>query len=269
MNAFANHFSFEFFTGLRNRGLLMLNYLFPLAFYAMMGLMMVSINPFFLEVMIPSMIVFAVLSGTILGLPQPLVDAREAGIFRSYMVNGVPAASVLVIPALTAVIHVTAASTIITITAPLAFGAAMPANWLGFVLTGILLAFASAGLGVLIGVISSNSRMTVLWSQLVYLPSILLSGMMVPSSLLPAILRRLGRLLPGTYAMESFKGWSFGQPVGFAPLWSVVVLLAGGIAAFGVADYLFSWDSRNVARRSPLLGLLALLPYAIGAALLP
>jgi ABC-2 type transport system permease protein len=41
MNAFAHHFSFEFKTGLRNPTLMLMNYLFPLGFYAMMGLVMV------------------------------------------------------------------------------------------------------------------------------------------------------------------------------------------------------------------------------------
>ncbi len=47
MTALANHFSFEFKTGLRNPSALMLNYLFPLGFYAMMGLVMAQINPGF------------------------------------------------------------------------------------------------------------------------------------------------------------------------------------------------------------------------------
>ncbi len=88
MKAFAYHFSFEFFTGLRNKTLLLMMYLLPLGFHFMMGLMMVDINPFFLETMIPAMVIFAILSGMILGLPQPLVEAREAGIFRSYKING-------------------------------------------------------------------------------------------------------------------------------------------------------------------------------------
>lgn len=83
MNAFINHFLFEFRTGIRNKTLLLMNYLFPLGFYAMMGLIMAGINPLFRETMIPAMSIFAVLAATILGLPDPLVTAREAGIFRT------------------------------------------------------------------------------------------------------------------------------------------------------------------------------------------
>jgi len=93
MNAFIQHFLFEFRTGIRNKNLLLLNYLFPLGFYLMMGLVMVELNPTFRENMIPAMIIFAILSATLLGIPDPLVNAREKGIFRSYKINGIPSIS--------------------------------------------------------------------------------------------------------------------------------------------------------------------------------
>jgi len=45
MNAFINHFAFEFRTGIRNKQLLLMNYLFPLGFYLMMGVVMAEIIP--------------------------------------------------------------------------------------------------------------------------------------------------------------------------------------------------------------------------------
>ena len=101
MNAFTHHLSFEFRTGIRNRQLLLMNYLFPLGFYLMIGFVMPVINPPFLEGMVPAMVVFAILAATFLGLPDPIVNAREAGILRSYKINGVPSLSILAIPALT------------------------------------------------------------------------------------------------------------------------------------------------------------------------
>ena len=90
MTAFVNHFLFEFRTGVRNKQLLLMNYLFPLGFFLMMGYVMGEINPAFLETMTPAMAVFAVLSATLLGIPDPLVNARESGIYRSYKINGIP-----------------------------------------------------------------------------------------------------------------------------------------------------------------------------------
>jgi ABC-2 type transport system permease protein len=269
MNAFANHFSFEFRTGIRNKTLLLMNYLFPLGFYLMMGFVMPAINPIFLDSMIPGMVVFAILAATILGIPDPLVNARESGIFRSYKINGVPAASILVIPALTTILHLVIVAAIITASAPLLFDAPVPVNWLNYLLVFGAMAVACAGLGVLIGVVSSSTRMTVLWSQLVFIPSMLLGGLMIPYDMLPESVGRVSQLLPATQAMNAFRGLAMGQGADFSPWGSVVALLVSGLLAFGLAIYLFSWDSRNSARRGhPLLALLVLLPYVAGIFLL-
>ena len=130
MNAFIHHFAFEFRTGIRNKQLLLMNYLFPLGFYLMMGFIMPAINPSFRPNIIPALVVFGILSATLLGIPDPLVNAREHGVYRSYKINGVPSISILVIPALTTIMHLVIVTAIITATAPFLFDAPLPVNWL-------------------------------------------------------------------------------------------------------------------------------------------
>jgi len=265
MNAFLHHFSFEFRTGIRNKTLLLMNYLFPLGFYLLMGFIMPGINPPFREDIIPAMLVFGVLSATLLGVPDPLVNARENGVYRSYKINGVPSTSILLIPALTTMLHLVIVAAIITATAPLLFKAPLPVNWLNFVLVFLALAAACAGLSVLIGVVSPSSRLTVLWSQLIFVPSMLLGGLMLPYSMLPEVAGKFAQLLPATQAMNAFNGLAMGKTAAFSPWGSVISLLACGLLAFGLAVFLFSWDSRNSTRRgSPLLAFLSLLPFVLG-----
>jgi ABC-2 type transport system permease protein len=265
MNAFIHHFAFEFRTGIRNKQMFFLTYLFPLGFYLMMGFIMGSINPLFLETMLPAMIVFAIMAATLLGIPDPLVTAREAGIFRSYKINGIPSISILTIPTVTTIMHLVIVSAIITATTPLLFNTPMPVNWFYFLLIFLGMAFASAGISVLIGVISPNSRVTVLWSQLVFLPSMLIGGLMIPNSMLPGVAGKLARLLPSTHAMNAFNGLAMGKAADFFPGGSIIILFLGGFLAFGLAVYLFSWDSRNTTRRGHILmALIALLPYVVG-----
>ena len=265
MNAFIHHFTFEFRTGIRNKQLLLMNYLFPLGFYLMMGFIMAEINPPFREDIIPAMIVFGILAATLLGIPDPLVNARENGVFRSYKINGIPSISILVIPALTTILHLVIVAGIITATAPMLFDAPLPVKWLNFSLIFVALAFACAGLSVLIGVVSPSSRMTVLWSQLVFVPSMLLGGLMIPYSMLPDVAGKFAQLLPATQAMNAFNGLAMGKEAAFSPWGSVIMLTVSGILAFGLAVYLFSWDSRNTTRRGhTLLAWLVLLPYGIG-----
>jgi len=265
MSAFIHHFAFEFRTGIRNKQLLMLNYLFPLGFYLLMGVIMVEINPPFIETIIPAMAVFAILAATLLGLPDHHVYAREAGILRIYKINGIPSLSILMIPALTTILHLAIITVIITASAPLLFGAPVPVNWASYVLISAVMAFASAGISTLIGVISDSSRVTVLWSQLIFIPSMLLGGLMIPHAMLPDVAGKLSQLLPATQAMNAFNGLAMGTEASFSPWGSVLVLFLSGLSAFILALYLFSWDSRNTTRRGhPALALLFLAPSVIG-----
>lgn len=265
MTAFIHHFGFEFKTGLRNSTSMLMNYLFPLGFYALMGLVMVQINPGFAETLIPALALVAIMTATLLGLPGPLVESREAGIYRSFKINGVPALSILSIPALTTIFHALIVTAIIALTAAPLFKGTNPQNWLAFALLSLLAAFTFGATGALIGVIASGSRSTVLWSQLIFLPSMLLGGLMMPLSILPESVRPVSGLLPTSYAMQAYLGLAFKSETVFDPWVSVAVLLAGGLVAFGLAIYLFNWDSQNRSRRGhPLLALLVLVPYLAG-----
>ena len=92
---------------------------------------------------------------------------------------------------------------------------------------------------------------------------------MLPYSMLPDALGKVGLLLPATYTMNVFQGFAQNQVAAFDPIWSVIILLTGGILSFGLANYLFCWDRQNKTRRGhPALALLALLPYVLGVVLL-
>jgi ABC-2 type transport system permease protein len=266
MTALSTHFSFEFRAGVRNRQLLLLNYLFPLGFYLLAGSLMTSLNPTFKETLVPAMAFFAVLTSTMMGLPGPIVEAREAGVFRSYKIHGVPEYSILVIPALTTLLHMVILTLIIVVTAPLLFQAPLPTNWLGFIGAFLLMVLACAGIGLLLGVIATTSRTTIMLGQAVFLPSMLIGGLMFPSNLLPPTLGKIALLLPTTHAMNLYNAFALGKTSDLNPYLSAGVLFFGAALAFGLAIYLFSWDSRNATRRGrPVLALLALLPYALAA----
>jgi ABC-2 type transport system permease protein len=268
MTAFLNHFSFEFRTGIRNKQLLFLNYLFPIVFYLMMGFIMVDINPLFLETLIPAMIVFAIMAAMLMGIPDPLVKSREDGIFRSYHINGVPSVSILAVPAITTSVHLLIVAALITATAQPLFDAPLPVNWLGFILTAFVLTVAMAGISVLIGVVSPSTSFQVMVSQLIFIPSMLIGGLMLPYSMLPGPAQMLARLFPATHAMNAFNGLGLGLPADFSVWGSLLVLFVGGGLAFSLAVFLFNWDSRNETRRGhPALALLSLAPFALSLTL--
>ena len=155
------------------------------------------------------------------------------------------------------------------ITAPILFDSPLPSNWVGFALVFLISALAFASLGVLIGVVSSSIRVTVLWSQLIFLPSMMIGGLMIPLSMLPDALARFSLLLPSTHIMNAFLEFGYGITTDVLATASLAIILSGAILTFALALYLFSWDSQNSTRRGPTsLALLALLPYILGMVLL-
>jgi len=162
--------------------------------------LLTGVNPTFRQTLIPAMIFFTILSSTLLGLPEPIVSSRESGIYRSYKIHGIPKLSILLIPVITTILHTTIVAVIILVSAPLLFDAVLPANGLSFALGYFLMSFASAGLGLLIGVVAPNGRATVLLGQAVFLPSMMIGGLMFAENLLPATLGKFALLLPSNYA---------------------------------------------------------------------
>lgn len=267
MKAIMNHLSFEFKSVIRDKTLLLMNYLFPLIFYFMMAAIMPSVYAEFSAGMVPGMIIFTVMVSSLLGMPNPMVLNKEKGIYRSYKIYGVPLKSVFVIPVITTMIHITIVSIIIMITANLFFDAAMPANIFGFFGAYFVALFAFTGLGALIAVCSPNGRLTVLLAQLVFLPSMLIGGVMMPSSVLPESVRNIAGLLPTFYATKALGTIYTGQPLLGVP-GSLGILALGGVIAYGLAAYLFSWDSRTSNSLRNLWGLLVLVPFVLGIILL-
>jgi len=265
MKAFLHHFSYEFRTGIRNRQMLFMNYLFPLGVYFLVGWIMAEINPLFSDTAISSMAVFAIAAVALLGIPDPLVNANLSGIFRSFKINGVPSISILTIPGLTTSLHLLVVVGIIILTAPPLMDAPLPTDWLGFVLVLLTTLFSMVSLGLLIGVIASSSRMTVLLSQLIFLPSMLVGGIMMPHDFLPETVQKISLILPPSHAMIAFQGLAQGMETFINPYTSLFILLAGGILAFGLAVLLFNWDPHNrTSKGHPLMAILAVLPYLIG-----
>ena len=150
---------------------------------------------------------------------RPLTSASSRNL------HGAPSLSILTSPGLTTILHLVIVTRIITASASLLFDAPLPVNWLNYGLTFIALAFTCAGISVLIGVVSPSTRMAVLWSQLFFIPSMLLGGLMLPYSMLPTVAGKFAQLLPATQAMNAFNGLAMRKTADFAPWGLIIVLL--------------------------------------------
>lgn len=236
MRAFFLYLWVQLKMDIRERGTLLTFYLVPLVFYAVMGAVFSSINPLTRDTLTASMTIFAATMGAVLGLPVPIVKLKESGVLRAFRVSGIPGNAVLLVHAASAFLHLLVVSVIILLTAPLFFGALWPKNADTYFIVLLLLILASIALGLLIGVWARGQSAATMLSQAVFLPSLLLSGIMFPARMLPGSLAWAGRVFPATHAMQAFTGLAFDlKPVYNSSLALGMIVLIGFIATAAAA----------------------------------
>jgi ABC-2 type transport system permease protein len=190
------------------------------------------------------MTIFAVTMGAVIGMPVPVVRMRESEVLRAYRVCGIPGWATLLVHAVSAFLHLLIVSVIILLTAPVVFGAGIPSNYVYYFAVLVIVLFSNIAIGLLIGVLAKNQSAATLLSQAVFLPTVMLGGIMFPASMLPGALRTAGYIIPSTHAVQSFTGLAFGMSVEFSAVLSLVILAGIGVAAVSLAAMRFRMVSR-------------------------
>jgi len=132
---------------------------------------------------------------------------------------------------------------VIFVTAPLLYGAVWPDAPFVWLVVLLALLFASLSLGLLIGVLARSQAIAMMLSQAVFLPTMMFSGIMFPTDILPQPLQVAGRILPATWLMMAFQqgAYKLATPV---PLGlSLPAGIGIGLAALAV----IAWRSRKTA----------------------
>lgn len=235
MSAFFKHLRIQFLMDLRDRSTLMNYYLVPILFFFVMGSVFSSINPLMKATLAASMSIFSITMGAIMGAPIPIVKARESGTLRAFRINGIPDAAVLAVQALSSFLHLMIVSAIIYFAAPLALHAQIPPYQGAYAAVLLLYLCTSVGIGVLIGTVARNQAMSGMLSMIVFLPTVLFSGIMFPIKMLPESFRWVSWIFPGTHAMQAFTGFAYNRQTDFSPASAVLVLAGIGIAAYAVS----------------------------------
>lgn len=229
---------------IRERGTLLTYYLLPLIFYFIVGSVFVSINPASKQTLAFSMTIFAVTMGAVIGMPIPVVRMRESEVLRAYRVCGIPGWATLLVHAVSAFLHLFIVSVIILLTAPVVFGAGIPANYASYFVILVILLFSNIAIGLLIGVLAKNQSAATLLTQAIFLPTVMLGGIMFPASMLPGALRAAGYIIPSTHAVQSFAGLAYGMSVESSAVLSLIILAGIGAAAVLLAVLRFRAASK-------------------------
>lgn len=207
---------------IRSKTLLITCYIVPLIFFLLISGIFISVMPEMKSTLIQSMIVMNISMGAIIGLPPTLAETYGSDIQKVYKANGVPIYLGFVTIFLSTFVHLMISSSIIIILAPLIFKASLPAQLPYFFLGLTMYIIVALGIGGVLGLVVKNRAKLTMVSQLVFLPSIMLSGIMFPIDLLPNFLLIIGRIFPASWGYQLILDNGFC----FENVWYLILILA-------------------------------------------
>ena len=231
MKYFINHLWIQLKMDIRDKGTLLTYYLVPLVFYAVMSAVFSSVNPEMKTTLSASMTIFAVTMGAVIGMPGPLVRMKESGVLRGFHVSGISSIMVFTVQAASAAIHLTIVSIIIFFASPAIYGAQKPANIFSYIIILIILLFTMLSIGMLIGSTAKNQSFATIMSQAVFLPTMMLGGIMFPSDLLPSPLHFFSYVIPSTYIIEAFSNSAYNLSTDMQSIAALAIALGIGFTA--------------------------------------
>ena len=227
MKALLYGIGLQFKLDIRSKSMLITCYLVPLVFFLFMGGIFTSIDPTAAKTLTSSMTVFTVTMSALMGLPPALAEIYGTDVKTVYKANGAPIWFGVVTQFISSFIHTFIVCLIIFALSPLIFKADLPVNILWYFLSLIALLAVTLAIGCIFGLLFKQHAKLTMVAMVVFLPSIMLSGIMFPAELLPQFMQYIAYAFPATLAfkgMTDFEVWHL--PVLFAEF----AVLCGAIA---------------------------------------
>jgi len=241
VNGWTRHLLLTLSLNFRNPQGIVYGYLVPILFLFAFGSVFRADDPLLLARM-GQILTITILGGACFGLPTALVAERERGIWRRYRLLPIPTAW-LVAGSMAARLLILASSVLVQLALARAiFGAPLPRHPGAATLALLFVAAAFLGIGFLIAALADNVPAVQALGQCIFLPMIMIGGVGVPLTVLPAWAQRIAGFMPGRYAVEvlqaTFDGRSGVHGAGFRLGALAIIGLAAGIAG----TKLFRWE---------------------------
>lgn len=205
MKAFVYGVFLQWKLDIRNKGILLTYYVVPIVFFCFMGGIFTSITPEAKNTLIQTMTIFGITMGAIIGAPIPISETYGSELKKAYQIGGIPMFIPVLNNLISAFIHLFIMSTIIYFVAPVAFDASVPINTISYFMMLTIFIVTSLSIGGILGLTIKTTPKLTMVSQFIFLPSLMLSGIMFPVKMLPYPLVTMGKLFPATWGFEMMK----------------------------------------------------------------
>jgi ABC-2 type transport system permease protein len=231
----------------RSREAAVFIFIFPLLLYALLA----SVYGDDIEgvpsqdVLLAGLFGYGAANTALAGLAIILVGRRESGVLKRLRATPLPPSVYLAAVLLSTLVTFALQSAGLLALGGIAFGASMPANWLGFLGAVVLGVACFAGLGFGAASLIRSAEGVSAVVNVIVLPMAFLSGSFGPRTELPSVLKAIADVLPLTYFLDIVYGVYLRGDSLFADPTALAVVAAWGVAGLVVAQRRFGWMPRE------------------------
>jgi len=227
----------------RNPTAAFFNFVLPLLFLALFGAIFADQQEH-LNVIVPGIAGMSIMATTFSALAMSITFLREQGVLKRVRGTPLPTGSYLAAIGANAVTNALAQVAIVVLAGRLLFGVGWPKDWLElgvFVLAGVA---CMAALGVAWSHVIPNFDSAAAYQNVVFLPTVFISGVFYDAASAPAFLRDIAQALPLVHIIDGLSGalvTGRGLADNLSALAVIAIWTAFG-AFFAVRG--FRWESR-------------------------
>ena len=231
----------------RSREAAIFIFIFPLLLYALLGSVYgdkIDGIPA-KDVLLAGLFGYAAANTAFAGLAIILVGRREMGVLKRLRATPLSPTTYLGAVLLSTLTTFALQSVALLALGGLAFGASMPANWLGFAGAVVLGVACFAGLGIGAASLIRSAEGVSAVVNVIVLPMAFLSGSFGPTRDFPAFLQAIADVLPLTYFLDIVNGVYLRGDSLFSDATALAVVIAWGVGGALVALRRFGWMPRE------------------------
>jgi imidazolonepropionase-like amidohydrolase/ABC-type multidrug transport system permease subunit len=262
MNAYLAQIRMNLRLTLRDRTVVVFNYLFPLLFFFLFGQIMHADQGGTVVLIVNMVLTIGVIGAGLFGTGMRTVMEREANILRRFKVAPISPGPILVAGLVSGLVNFIPVIFVVLMLARLIYRLPPiehPFSLYAFVLIGML---AFRAIGSIIGAVANSMQEAQIVVQLLYFPFLFLGGATFPIASMPNWLQIVAQFIPSTYLSTGVTAILQGHETIFDNLPAAGALLVTAVVGTFLAMKLFRWEKEEKMRGSAKLWLaVVLLPF--------
>ena len=188
---------------------------------------------------IPVLICLSLALLALISLPIPLVTHRQLGVLRRFATTPAPPSWLLAAQLLINLVLAVVTAAVLVAGSALFYGAGLPAQPGGFILTLVLVIAAMFAVGLLITARARTPAAAGVFGNLALYPMLFFAGLWVPRQLMAPVLRQIGDFTPLGAAVQAMGDATQGA---FPGTRALLVLAGWALAAAVLAVRYFRWE---------------------------